>query len=123
MQLRFDINDDGIRFIGDDRPPPPLALETDVHTGFMTDWEQPFTVLLTQADGLSVIHETIYEDRFGYITALAEMGAHLEQYTKCLVEVSCLFLKKQYFHSCLVRGPTPLSATELAIPEIRARRS
>src|SRR5256712_12427302 len=100
MQLRFDINDDGIRFIGDDRPPPPLALETDVHPGFMTDWQQSFTVLLTQADGLSVIHETIYEDRFGYTTALAEMGAHLEQYTKCLGEVSCRFREKQYFHSC-----------------------
>src|SRR3989440_2942091 len=120
MQLRFDINDEGIRFIGDDRPPPPLALETDVHPGFMTDWQQPFTVLLTQADGLSVIHETIYEDRFGYTTALAEMGAHLEQYTKCLGEVSCRFREKQYYHSCLVRGPTPLSATVLDIPDIRA---
>src|SRR5438034_4285654 len=120
MRLRFDIDDEGIRFIGDDRPPPPLALETDVHPGFMTDWQQPFTVLLTQADGLSVIHETIYEDRFGYTTALAEMGAHLEQYTKCLGEVSCRFREKQYFHSCLVRGPTPLSATVLDIPDIRA---
>src|SRR6266705_1797783 len=120
MQLRFEINDEGIRFIGDDRPPPPLALETDVHPGFMTDWQQPFTVLLTQADGLSVIHETIYEDRFGYTTALAEMGAHLEQYTKCLGEVSCRFREKQYFHSCLVRGPTPLSATVLEITDIRA---
>src|SRR5438874_8835773 len=120
MQLRFEIDDTGIRFIGDDRPPPPLALETDVHPGFMTDWQQPFTVLLTQADGLSVIHETIYEDRFGYTAALAEMGAHLEQYTKCLGEVSCRFREKQYYHSCLVRGPTPLSATELDIPDIRA---
>jgi len=120
MQLRFDIDDEGIRFIGDDRPPPPLALETDVHPGFMTDWQQPFTVLLTQSDGLSVIHETIYEDRFGYTAALSEMGAHLEQYTKCLGEVSCRFREKQYYHSCLVRGPTPLSATILDIPDIRA---
>ncbi len=120
MRLLFDIDDDGIRFMGDDRPPPPLALETDVHPGFMTDWQQPFTVLLTQADGLSVIHETIYEDRFGYTSALAEMGAHLEQYTNCLGEVSCRFREKQYFHSCLVRGPTPLNATILDIPDIRA---
>ena len=120
MHLRFDIDDEGIRFMGDDRPPPPLALETDVHPGFMTDWQQPFTVLLTQANGLSVIHETIYEDRFGYTSTLAEMGAHLEQYTKCLGEVSCRFREKEYFHSCLVRGPTPLSATVLNIPDIRA---
>src|SRR5438876_5683558 len=120
MQLRFDINDEGIRFIGDDRPPPPLALETDVHPGFMTDWQQPFTVLLTQADGLSVVHETIYEDRFGYTSALEKMGAHVGLYTKCLGEIQCRFREKQFVHSCVVRGPTPLSGTCLDIPDIRA---
>jgi UDP-N-acetylglucosamine 1-carboxyvinyltransferase len=59
MQLRFEIDDDGIRFLGDGPPPPAIALETDVHPGFMTDWQQPFTVLLTQAEGMSVVHETI----------------------------------------------------------------
>ena len=48
------------------------------------------------------------------------MGAHLEQYTKCLGEVSCRFREQQYYHSCLVRGPTPLRATILDIPDIRA---
>src|SRR5439155_19538410 len=53
-------------------------------------------------------------------TTLAEMGARLEQYTHCLSEVSCRVREKQYFHSCLVRGPTPLNATILDIPDIRA---
>src|SRR5258706_1391464 len=66
MQLHFEVDDEGIRFTSDAAPPPPIALETDVHPGFMTDWQQPFTVLLTQADGMSVVNETIYEDRFGY---------------------------------------------------------
>src|SRR6059058_3576648 len=120
MQLRFEIDDEGIRFIGDDRPPPAIALETDVHPGFMTDWQQPFTVLLTQADGMSVVHETIYEDRFGYTAALQEMGAHVALYTKCLGEVQCRFREKQFTHSCVVRGPTQLKATQLDIPDIRA---
>ncbi|HEY6407444.1 MAG TPA: UDP-N-acetylglucosamine 1-carboxyvinyltransferase, partial [Ktedonobacteraceae bacterium] len=120
MQLRFEIDDEGIRFLGDGPPPPALALETDVHPGFMTDWQQPFTVLLTQADGLSVVHETIYEDRFGYTQALEEMGAHIGLYTKCLGEVQCRFREQQYVHSCVVRGPTPLKATQLDIPDIRA---
>jgi UDP-N-acetylglucosamine 1-carboxyvinyltransferase len=120
MGLRFEIDDEGIRFIGDEKPPPPIALETDVHPGFMTDWQQPFTILLTQADGISVVHETIYEDRFGYTHALKTMGAHVGLYTKCLGEVPCRFREKQYLHSCVVRGPTPLIATRLAIPDIRA---
>lgn len=120
MQLHFEVDDEGIRFIGDDRLPPPIAIETDVHPGFMTDWQQPFTVLLTQADGMSVVHETIYEDRFGYTSALRGMGAHIGLYTKCLGEVPCRFREKQYTHSCLISGPTPLVGTELDIPDIRA---
>src|SRR5256885_840124 len=121
MRLSFEIDDEGIRFLGDrGQPPPAIALETDVHPGFMTDWQQPFTVLLTQAEGMSVIHETIYEDRFGYTTALQEMGAHVALYTKCLGEVQCRFREKQFTHSCVVRGPTPLSGTCLTIPDIRA---
>jgi UDP-N-acetylglucosamine 1-carboxyvinyltransferase len=120
MQLHFEVDYEGIRFTGDDRPPPPIALETDVHPGFMTDWQQPFTVLLTQADGMSVVHETIYEDRFGFTTALERMGAHIGLYTKCLGEVPCRFREKQYTHSCLISGPTPLKGSELDIPDIRA---
>lgn len=121
MHLSFEIDDEGIRFLGDQgQPPPAIALETDVHPGFMTDWQQPFTVLLTQAEGMSVVHETIYEDRFGYTSALQKMGAHIGLYTKCLGEVQCRFREKQFVHSCVVRGPTPLSGTCLDIPDIRA---
>ncbi len=120
MQLRFEVDDEGIRFLGDGPPPSAIALETDVHPGFMTDWQQPFTVLLTQANGMSVVHETIYEDRFGYTQALQEMGAHIGLYTKCLGEIQCRFREQQYVHSCVVRGPTQLEATQLDIPDIRA---
>ncbi len=120
MGLRFTIDDDGIYFISDGKMPPAIALETDVHPGFMTDWQQPFTILLTQADGISVVHETIYEDRFGYTSALQGMGAHIGLYTKCLGEVPCRFREKEYLHSCVVRGPTPLHGTQLRIPDIRA---
>jgi UDP-N-acetylglucosamine 1-carboxyvinyltransferase len=120
MRLAFEIDDEGIRFIGDDRPPPAIALETDVHPGFMTDWQQPFTILLTQANGMSVVHETIYEDRFGYTSALTGMGAHIGLYTKCLGEIPCRFREKQHVHSCVVRGPTSLHGTTLNIPDIRA---
>src|SRR5579859_6889353 len=120
MRLRFEIDDEGIRFIGDDRPPPAIALETDVHPGFMTDWQQPFTILLTQANGMSVVHETIYEDRFGYTSALTHMGAHIGLYTKCLGEIPCRFREKQHVHSCVVRGPTTLHGATLNIPDIRA---
>jgi UDP-N-acetylglucosamine 1-carboxyvinyltransferase len=120
MRLAFEIDDEGIRFKSDGKAPPAISLETDVHPGFMTDWQQPFTVLLTQADGMSVVHETLYEDRFGYTSSLEGMGAHIGLYSKCLGEVPCRFREKQYMHSCIVRGPTPLKGTRLFIPDIRA---
>jgi len=120
MRLRFEIDDEGIRFIADAAIPPAISLETDVHPGFMTDWQQPFTILLTQAAGMSVVHETIYEDRFGYTSALIRMGAHIGLYPKCLGEVPCRFREKQHKHSCVVSGPTPLKSARLDIPDIRA---
>ncbi len=53
-----------------------VALETDVHPGFMTDWQQPLVVALTQARGLSIVHETVYERRLGYTEALEPDGRH-----------------------------------------------
>jgi UDP-N-acetylglucosamine 1-carboxyvinyltransferase len=118
--LDFSVEDDAIRFVGGDRAPRAIALETDVHPGFMTDWQQPFTILLTQARGMSVIHETIYEDRFGYTNELNKMGADTGLFSKCLGEVSCRFREQDFLHSCVVRGPTPLSAATLTIPDVRA---
>jgi UDP-N-acetylglucosamine 1-carboxyvinyltransferase len=118
--LDFSVEDDAIRFFGHDMPPKPIALETDVHPGFMTDWQQPFTVLLTQARGMSVIHETIFDDRFGYTQELNKMGADTGLFTKCLGELECRFKERDFMHSCVVRGPTPLIGAELDIPDIRA---
>ena len=43
----------------------------------MTDWQQPLVVALTKAQGVSIVHETVYENRFGFTDALVEMGADI----------------------------------------------
>jgi UDP-N-acetylglucosamine enolpyruvyl transferase len=48
-------------------------------------------VALTQAEGISIIHETVYEDRFGYVSALNEMGAQVQLYRECLGGMPCRF--------------------------------
>lgn len=58
----------------------PQSIVTGPHPGFMTDWQGPMAVLLTQAKGTSIIHETIYENRFGYVSELVKMGAHIENF-------------------------------------------
>lgn len=50
---------------------------TQVFPGFPTDLQQPFTVLMTKAQGRSVVHETIWENRFMHIAHLNKMGADI----------------------------------------------
>ncbi len=95
-------------------------IETDTHPGFMTDWQQPFVVLLTQAKGASVVHETIYEDRFGYINDLTDMGADISVFSKCLGELPCRFNGQSYNHSVIVNGPTPLRGKNLTVRDLRS---
>jgi UDP-N-acetylglucosamine 1-carboxyvinyltransferase len=117
---RFRVFSDGIEFFYDKPLRGGVHLETDVHPGFMTDWQQPFTVLLTQAVGLSVLHETVYENRFGYTHTLRFMGADIQSFTNCLGSLPCRFVHQNHVHSIVVRGPTPLHGQEISIPDLRA---
>lgn len=116
----FHVKQNGIEFFYDKELRGSIHLETDVHPGFMTDWQQPFVVLLTQARGSSVIHETVYENRFGYTLTLKEMGADIELFTQCLGGKPCRFASGDFQHSIVVKGPTPLKAKEISIPDLRA---
>ena len=96
------------------------AVSTDVHPGFMTDWQTPLMVLFTQAEGMSVLHETVYEDRFVYVPALKAMGGEIGLFATCLGGPACRFHDTSYIHSAVVRGPSKLQGTEVDVPDVRA---
>jgi UDP-N-acetylglucosamine 1-carboxyvinyltransferase len=116
----FEVKKDGIEFFYKGPLKGGIHIETDVHPGFMTDWQQPFVVLLTQAQGASVVHETVYENRFGYTETLRLMGADIEAFTQCLGGKECRFASQNFLHSIVVKGPTPLQSKDIAIPDLRA---
>jgi len=116
----FHVKQNGIEFFYEKELRGGIHLETDVHPGFMTDWQQPFVVLMTQAHGSSVIHETVYENRFGYTNTLKDMGADIELFTQCLGGKACRFASSDHHHSLVVKGPTPLKAKDISIPDLRA---
>ena len=115
----YRVEDDGIVFWRNNGL-SAIELETDTHPGFMTDWQQPFTILLTQAEGVSVIHETVYEKRFGYTEDLNFMGANIKVFSKCLGELNCRFNGEGHPHSAVISGPTPLVGKEIKVPDLRA---
>jgi UDP-N-acetylglucosamine 1-carboxyvinyltransferase len=83
----------------------PAAVETQPYPGFATDLQAPLAVHMTQADGVSTIHETIYEDRLDYTTELCKMGAVVEVLDE---------------RRCSIAGPTPLHGREVSIADLRA---
>jgi UDP-N-acetylglucosamine 1-carboxyvinyltransferase len=115
----FDIHDDGIRFYHPGGDLQPVVIETDVHPGFMTDWQQPLVVALTQAKGLSIVHETVYENRFGFTDALVQMGAQIQIYRECLGGNPCRFGQRNFNHSAVISGPTPLHGADIRVPDLR----
>ena len=82
-----------------------IELRTHEYPGFPTDLQAPFTVLMTQAKGISLIHETIYEGRLFYTDKLNQMGAHI---------IMC------DPHRIIVNGPAQLSGRKLESPDLRA---
>jgi UDP-N-acetylglucosamine 1-carboxyvinyltransferase len=115
----FEIQDDGIRFYHPGGELSPVVLETDVHPGFMTDWQQPLVVALTQANGLSIIHETVYENRFGFTDALVQMGAQIQIYRECLGGTPCRFGQRNFYHSAVINGPAKLVGADIRVPDLR----
>jgi UDP-N-acetylglucosamine 1-carboxyvinyltransferase len=115
----FDIEDDGIRFYHPGGALKPVVIETDVHPGFMTDWQQPLVVALTKAKGVSIVHETVYEQRFGFVDALVEMGATIQIHRECLGGQPCRFGQRNFNHSAVISGPTPLHGADIVVPDLR----
>ena len=120
----YEVRDNGIEFFRPVRGKPLTGLraaqiETGTHPGFMTDWQQPFAVFLTQAEGRSTIHETIYEDRFGYAADLQLLGAKISVSAEC-AGTPCRFQGKGFLHSAAIEGPTSLRGGALKIRDLRS---
>ncbi len=85
----------------------PLNIRTAVYPGFPTDLQQIITALLTQANGMSIINETIYSSRFKNCDDFIKMGAniHVENDT------------------AIVLGPCELTGTEVEASDLRGGAS
>lgn len=83
----------------------PAKIQTLPYPGFPTDLQPQTSVLLTQAKGKSLIHETLYENRFQYLQELRKMGADIEITDP---------------HRALIFGKTELTGCKLSAPDIRS---
>ncbi len=114
----FDIQEDGIRFRRDGAL-RPVSVETDVHPGFMTDWQQPLIVALTQAEGVSTVHETVYENRLGFTQALNKMGAQIVVHPEGIASPERRVPRRALEQAAVITGPTPLHGADVVVPDLR----
>ncbi|MGW0802911.1 UDP-N-acetylglucosamine 1-carboxyvinyltransferase [Nonomuraea sp. NPDC002799] len=120
MGAQFAINDE---YVCATAPPEGLraaAVQTDTHPGFMTDWQTPLMVLFTQSQGMSVLHETVFENRLVYVPALQKMGCEIEVFDQCLGGPACRYHDTNARHSAVVRGVSQLKGADVTLPDIRA---
>jgi len=82
-------------------------ITTSPYPGFPTDMQAQFIVLMTQANGTSIITETIFDRRFSHINELLRLGANIEVFGD----------------KATVRGKTPLSGAETIATDLRASAS
>jgi UDP-N-acetylglucosamine 1-carboxyvinyltransferase len=82
-------------------------ISTEEYPGFPTDMQAQYMALATQAEGVSVIEENIFENRFMHVRELARMGADINVEGR----------------TATVRGPSRLSAAAVMCSDLRASAS
>jgi UDP-N-acetylglucosamine 1-carboxyvinyltransferase len=82
-----------------------VSIVTHEYPGFVTDLQPPYTLLMTQAQGQCIIHESIFEGRLFFTDQLSTMGANV---------IMC------DPYRVVVNGPTELHSKKLTSPDLRA---
>lgn len=85
----------------------PVDIETAPFPGFPTDLQAQFMALMTLADGVSLVKETIFENRFQHVQELNRLGAYLQIDGNRVI----------------VRGGKPLQGAEVMATDLRASAS
>jgi UDP-N-acetylglucosamine 1-carboxyvinyltransferase len=106
--------------------PKATDIVTLPHPGFMTDWQAPWAVFMTQANGVSTIHETIFESRFSYVSELKKMGADIEFFDPPVEKPEAFYnfnwkdRVNGYHQGIRIKGPATLHSAVLEINDLRA---
>ncbi len=100
-------------------------VQTEPYPGFMTDWQSIWATLMTQAKGVSTIHETVFENRFNYIPILEDFGAKVERISLKLAEPEKIYnfnwtdQSQNLYHAAAIAGPTKLHGAKAEVSDIR----
>ncbi len=121
---RWEKNATGIRFWYD-QPLVATDVTATFYPGFMTDWQPMWTALMTQAQGISTVHETVHEKRLDHIKDLETMGGKFELFNPQLKDPESVYNfnladdQPTNFHAVRIFGPATFQGKEIPINDIR----
>ena len=101
-------------------------VETQIHPGFMTDWQPLWATLVCHATGESIIHETVMQNRFQYVDTLNSMGARITRFNPEVSNPDQVYnfeltdQKPTDFHAIKIIGPTQFHGGEFEVHDLRA---
>jgi UDP-N-acetylglucosamine 1-carboxyvinyltransferase len=101
-------------------------IETDIHPGFMTDWQPLFATLLCRCHGESIVHETVMQSRFQYVEHLKQMGAKIEYFNPEVKHPEKVYNfnwqdnRPEDFHAIKISGPVDFTGGEFTVHDLRA---
>ena len=99
---------------------------TEIHPGFMTDWQPLWATLIAHAQGKSIIHETVMQNRFQYIEQLIKMGADIKPFEPEISHPEKLYnfdwkdKQPTDIHAIEILGPTEFRGGEFEVHDLRA---
>jgi UDP-N-acetylglucosamine 1-carboxyvinyltransferase len=101
-------------------------IETEIHPGFMTDWQPLFATLLCCSHGESIIHETVMQSRFQYVEHLKQMGAKIEYFNPEVKHPEKTYNfnwsdnQPEDYHAIKITGPCDFKAGQFEVHDLRA---
>ena len=124
---RFEFSENELRVWRHEEELNPQKIDVAPTPGFVPDWQSLAVLILTQANGESIVHDTVYVDKFGYCVDLNRMGAKIDVVTPSEAGIKVVISDDSYNLDsegepktvAKISGPTKLRGERLTIQDFK----
>lgn len=124
----YEFNKDELRVWASGGEITPLTVTTTFAPGFVPAWQPLITLVLTKASGESLVHDTVYTDRWDFTKDLNRMGAKIQLFKPSELNMEMIINDDSYDVAeqgepqsvARISGPSILKGSKLAIQDLKA---
>ena len=124
----YEFSKDELRVWSSGNQVTPVQVTTNFAPGFVSTWQPLITLILTKASGESLVHDTVYTDRWDFTKDLNRMGAKIQLFKPSALNMETVVNDDSYEIAekgepesvARISGPTTLKGAKLAIQDLKA---